>query len=139
MATFNTGSDFWRRLRLYLFGFIVGLIAVYFFFGSRNYKMLTPGMLKLDQLAGQTIQYSDTAICQMKCEGVDTTAVREAMLVGKVNSKKSQDFHQHHPLFNFNGTTKKGDTLNVICMQFDSITRIIYVHELKKKDTCKCP
>jgi len=130
-------SDLWRRLRLYGFGFIIGLIGVYFFFGNRDYKMLTPGMLKLDQLAGQTIQYGDTATCEMKCEGVDTSEVKDAMLVGKVDSKKSQDFHQHHPLFNFNGTTPKGKQLNVICMQFDSITRVIYVHDIAKKDTCK--
>ena len=132
-------SDLWRRVRLYMFGFIIGLIAVYFFFGNRNYKMLTPGMLKLDQLAGQTIQYSDTASCEMKCQNVSPSEVREAMLVGKVDSKKSQDFNQHHPLFNFNGTTEKGKQLNVICMQFDSITRVIYVHDITKKDTCHCP
>jgi hypothetical protein len=131
-------SDLWRRVRLYILGLIIGLIGVYFFFGNRDYKLLTPGMLKLDQLAGQTIQYSDTATCQMKCEGVDTTEVKQAMLVGKVDSKKSQDFNQHHPLFNFNGATEKGKNLNVICMQFDSITRVIYVHDIKKKDTCHC-
>ena len=132
-------SGLGRRVRLYIFGFIIGLLGVYFFFGNRNYKVLTPGMLKLDQLAGQIIRYSDTAQCQMKCEHVDTVEVKQAMLVGKVNSKKSQDFNQHHPLFNFNGATEKGKQLNVICMQFDSITRIIYVHDLAKKDTCKCP
>ena len=131
-------SDLWRRVRLYTFGFIIGLLAVYFFFGNRNYKMLTPGMLKLDQLAGQQFVYSDTATCQMKCEGVDTAEVKQAMLVGKVDSKKSQDFNQHHPLFNFNGTTEKGRQLNIICMQFDSITRVIYVRDIAKKDTCDC-
>ncbi len=131
-------SDLWRRVRLYILGLIIGLIGVYFFFGNRDYKLLTPGMLKLDQLAGQTIQYSDTATCQMKCEGIDTTEVKQAMLVGKVDSKKSQDFNQHHPLFNFNGATEKGKNLNVICMQFDSITRVIYVHDIAKKDTCHC-
>ena len=132
-------SGLWRRVRLYSFGFIIGLIGVYFFFGNRNYKMLTPGMLKLDQLAGQTIQYSDTATCQMKCQQLSADEVREAMLAGKVNSKKSQDFNQHRPLFNFNGATEKGKQLNVICMQIDSITRVIYVHDVSKKDTCKCP
>ena len=139
MAAFKLEPGFWRRMRLYLFGVIIGLIGVYFFFGNRDYKVLTPGMLKLDQLAGQTIQYSDTATCEMKCENVDTGEVKEAMLVGKVNSKQSQDFNQHHPLFNFNGDTKKGKHLNVICMQFDSITRVIYVHDLARKDACKCP
>lgn len=122
-----------------MFGFIIGLIGVYFFFGNRNYKLLTPGMLKLDQLAGQTVQYSDTATCEMKCESVSPDEVHEAMLVGKINSKKSQDFNQHHPLFNFDGSTEKGRQLNIICMQIDSITRVIYVHDMAKRDSCKCP
>jgi hypothetical protein len=70
---------------------------------------------------------------------VSPAEVREAMLVGKVDSKKSQDFNQHTPLFNFNGATEKGKQLNVICMQIDSITRIIYVHDVAKRDTCRCP
>lgn len=133
------GSDLGRRIRLYIFGVIMGAIGVYFIFGTRGCKNLTPDMLKLDQLATKdTVRFSDTALCQMKCEHLSKDDVIESFTYGKVDHKKSQEFHQHTPLFNFKGQMKRGDTLNVICMEIDSIVRIIYVHDLNKKDTCHC-
>jgi len=134
-------SDLWRRVRLYIVGFTIGLLAVYLMFGGRGgCNSLTPGMLKLNDLLQHTkICYSDTAICQMKCQQIDITELKEAFTYGKVDSKKSQDFNKIHPLYNFTGQTRKGKQLNVICMEMDSITRIIYVHDIAKKDTCKCP
>jgi hypothetical protein len=132
-------SDLWRRIRLYLFGVVMGLIGCYFIFGSRGLKSLTPGMLKLDQLATKdSVQYSDTALCEMKCQHITKDEVVESFTYGKIDSKKSQDFRQRYPLYNFKGQIKRGDTLNIICMERDSIVRIIYVRDLALKDTCKC-
>jgi len=135
------GSGFWRRLRLYGFGFLIGLVGVYFIFGGRGgCNSLTPGMLKLNDLLQHTkMQYSDTATCEMKCQQIDTAEVKEAFTYGKVDTKKSQDFHVIRPLYNFTGQTREGRNINVICMEIDSITRVIYVHDMAKKDTCKCP
>jgi len=133
-------SDLWRRVRLYLFGVIIGLIGVYLMFGGRGCNSLTPGMLKLNDLAHHTkLQYSDTAACQMQCQQISPDEVKESFTYGKVDTKKSQDFHHLHPLYNFTGQTRNGRSLNVICMEFDSITRVIYVHDLTKNDTCRCP
>lgn len=120
-------------------GVIIGLISVYFIFGNRNLKMLTPGMLKLDQLAAQTMEFSDTAACQMRCQDVSIDEIKDAMTDGKVDSKKSKDFYQKHPMFNFTGHTPKGRALNIICVQVDTITRIIMVEDVARPDTCKCP
>jgi len=132
-------SGIWRRIRLYLFGFIIGLIAVYFMFGNRNLKELTPGMLKMDQLAGQAIHYSDTATCQMKCESINVQEVKDAMTDAKIDSKRSKDFNQRFPMYNFTGSTRQGRKLNIICVEIDSVTRVVMVHDLARKDTCKCP
>jgi len=122
-----------------MFGFLIGLLGVYLMFGGRGCNSLTPGMLKLNDLAQHTkLHYSDTATCQMKCQQIDTAEVKEAFTYGKVDSKKSQDFHVKHPLYNFTGQTRNGRNLNVICMEMDTITRVIYVHDMAKKDTCKC-
>lgn len=135
----NGNSGLWRRVRLYMFGFLIGLLGVYLMFGGRGCNSLTPGMLKLNDLAQHTkLHYSDTATCQMKCQQIDTAEVKEAFTYGKVDSKKSQDFHVKHPLYNFTGQTRNGRNLNVICMEMDTITRVIYVHDMAKKDTCKC-
>ncbi len=132
-------SEIWRKIRLYLFGVIMGLIGVYFMFGTRGCKNLTPGMLKLDQLATKdTIQYSDTALCEMKCQHITCDEVVESFTYGKIDSKKSKDFNQRHPMYNFSGQTQKGRTLNVICIENDSIARIVYVKDIAMKDSCKC-
>lgn len=140
MATaFKPSPGFARRVRLYLFGFILGLVAVYLMFGGRGCNSLTPGMLKLNDLAQHTkLVYSDTASCQMKCQQISTAEVKESFDYGKVDSKKSVDFHVRYPLYNFTGQTRAGKKLNIICIEMDSITRVIFVHDLAKKDTCKC-
>jgi hypothetical protein len=132
-------SGIWRRIRLYLFGFIIGLIAVYFIFGNRNLKELTPGMLKMDQLAGQNIHYTDTALCQMKCQNINEGEVKDAMTDAKIDSKKSKDFNQHHPMYNFTGSTRNGRKLNIICVEIDSVTKVTMVKDMVKSDTCHCP
>jgi len=132
-------SVIWKRIRLYLGGFIIGLISCYFIFGNRNLKMLTPGMLKLDQLASQTIKYSDTAICQMKCQNISNDEVKQAMTDGKVDTKKSRSFYQRRPMFNFIGHTPKGKELNIICIEVDTVTRVTMVKDMAEPDTCKCP
>lgn len=133
-------SGLWRKIRLYLVGFIIGLIAVYFMFGTRGCKSLTPGMLKLDQLATKSIiQYSDTAACEMKCQHITEDEVKQSFTYGKIDTKKSKSFHVRYPLYNFKGQTEKGRVLNVICQENDSITRILYVKDLASKDSCKCP
>ena len=138
----NDGKDrtvLWRRIRLYLFGFGIGLLCVYFIYGNKNIKVLTPGMLKLDQLAGQTILYTDTALCEMKCGNVSKDEVKQAMTDGKVDTKKSISFHVPHPMFNFTGNTPGGRKLNIICIQIDTVTRVTMVRDMAKQDTCKCP
>lgn len=133
-------SGLWKRVRLYMIGFGIGLLAVYLMFGGRGWTSLTPGMLKLNDLAHHTkLQYSDTAACQMKCQQIDTNEVKESFTYGVVATEKSQSFQVRHPLYNFTGETRNGRKLNVICIEMDSITRIIYVHDIAKKDTCKCP
>ena len=108
-------------------------------FGGKGCYSLTPGMLKLNDLAQHTkLVYSDTAECEMKCQQITPEEVKESFTYGKVDTKKSQDFNQHHPKFNFTGQTRKGKKLNVICMQYDSITRVIYVRDSAKIDTCRC-
>lgn len=134
------GSDIGRKIRLYVFGVVMGSIGVYFIFGTRGCKNLTPGMLKLDQLATKdTVRFSDTALCQMKCQHLIKDEVIEAFTYGKVDHNKSKEFHIHNPVFNFNGQIRRGDTLNVICIEEDSIARVIYVRDLNRKDTCHCP
>jgi hypothetical protein len=132
-------SVIWRRIRTYLVGVGIGLISCYFIFGTRGCKSLTPGMLKLDQLATKdSVFYSDTAMCEMNCQKISKAEVIESFTYGKIDTKKSQSFHVRYPVYNFTGTTQKGRTFNVICVERDSITRVIMVKDIAMKDSCKC-
>lgn len=139
MALDKGNSDLWRRIRLYLFGVIMGLIGCYFIFGAKGCKSLTPGMLKLDELATKdTVRYSDTATCQMNCQHITRDEVIDAFTYGKIDTKNSQSMHVRYPVYNFTGQTRKGRNLNVICIEKDSLVRILYVKDLAVKDSCKC-
>ena len=136
----DSGSSIiWRRIRIYLIGVGIGAVCCYFIFGTRGCKSLTPGMLKLDQLATKdSVQYSDTATCEMKCQHITPDEVIQAFTYGKIDTKKSQSFHVRYPIYNFTGATQKGRILNVICMERDSLARVIYVRDTVMKDSCHC-
>jgi hypothetical protein len=55
----------WRRLKLYGFGFLLGLIIVYALFGSRS--CVTPNEQKMMELRHQSFQLSEKAACKLKC------------------------------------------------------------------------
>ncbi|MEO6883241.1 MAG: DUF4258 domain-containing protein [Bacteroidia bacterium] len=131
---------FARRVRLYFVGILLGTLSVVMIFRNRGCRMMTPGTVKLDQLAIQTRLYSDSATCLMKCEHIDTAAVQEIFYNGKINFKASKEFAKPHPSYAIDGITKKGDSLRVYCIDnFDSITRVLYVQNLKmKNENCGC-
>lgn len=57
--------DFKRRLRLYGFGFVLGLAIVYGMFGTRS--CTTPNELKMQELVSQKFNMSEKALCKLKC------------------------------------------------------------------------
>lgn len=56
--------DFKRRLRLYGFGFVLGLAIVFGMFGSRS--CTTPNEIKMQELVHQQFNMSDKALCKLK-------------------------------------------------------------------------
>jgi hypothetical protein len=56
---------FLRRLGLYGFGFVMGLMIVLAMFGTRSCVM--PAEIKLMELQQQTFRLSDLAKCKMRC------------------------------------------------------------------------
>jgi hypothetical protein len=57
--------SFWRRLRLYLFGFALGAAIVYSMFGTRS--CVTPNQQKMQELVFQRFELSDRAKCKLQC------------------------------------------------------------------------
>jgi len=57
--------SFLRRLKLYGFGFLLGLLIVYMMFGTRS--CVTPNEQKMVELRYQYFELSEKAKCKLKC------------------------------------------------------------------------
>lgn len=57
--------NFGRRLKLYLFGFLMGLFIVYAIFGNRTCTM--PNEIKVTELRSQHFRLSEKAKCKLGC------------------------------------------------------------------------
>lgn len=84
--------NFWKRLRLYLIGFGIGILVVIVIFNQRL-SLLTswmPGQRVQDRLLQTEALYSDRSICQLKCLGLDTVDVRLAKEEGDIRFRLSE-------------------------------------------------
>src|SRR5206468_2812730 len=78
---------FFRRLKLYLFGFLIGALIVNFVFKGRACRL--PGTIKLEELRGQKREYTLHVQCIIACKNMDTAAVSLILKQGKINYDKS--------------------------------------------------
>ncbi len=83
---------FARRLRTYLIGFFLGCVVVVFMFNDRL-SVLTawmPNNRVLLRLQLTEVQYTDDALCQLKCFDLDTADVTVARKTGNVRFNLSE-------------------------------------------------
>jgi len=57
--------DFWKRLRYYGIGFAMGILIIYATMGTRS--CVTTNEMKMQELVFQGFQFSDLALCKLKC------------------------------------------------------------------------
>lgn len=57
--------SFWTRLRFYGVGFGLGLLIIYATFGTRS--CVTTNEMKMQELVFQDFQFSELALCKLKC------------------------------------------------------------------------
>lgn len=82
---------FLRRLRYYLFGFLIGCGFVVFFFQGRLSVLTSwlPGNRVLELLTLSEAHYSSEALCRLECFHLDTADVSLAKSEGDVRFKLS--------------------------------------------------
>lgn len=83
---------FGRRLRLYIFGVLIGSLLVVFFFNDRLHILTDwlPGNRVLGLLQASEPLITDKALCQLTCFDLDTADVRMAKEKGNVRFKLSE-------------------------------------------------
>ena len=78
-----------RRLRVYLVGVLMGLIASYFMLGPRSCEWL-PGNRVKSFIAENQIRISDSTLCRMECFGLGKEDVYNLLNYGEVSFSESQ-------------------------------------------------
>ena len=78
-----------RRLRIYLVGVGMGLVAVYFIFSTRGCEWL-PGNRVITLIEECLVQATDKTLCEMECNGLDKKDVFNLIQSGEVNFSESE-------------------------------------------------
>ena len=128
-----------RRIRLFVFGVVLGSIIMYFFvFKDRNiYK--SPGEVIHGKLQEHRLEYSKHATCRMACRNISESEVKEILQYGEVNYSKSQVHDKPCASYALEGKSSDGQQLRIVFAACDSVTKVITAIDLGlEKDTCSC-
>lgn len=132
-------SDLKRRLKLYGFGVVLGLIVVSFIYKGKGCKM--PGSLKLEELAYQKLEYTLHGECRMTCRNITSEELKEILKNGKVNYDKSEVHGEPCPTYAVEGTTTTNKQLRIVIADCDTISRVVTAIDLnleKEEEGCDC-
>ena len=134
--------SFYRRLRLYIMGFLLGCLLVSFLFKGKSCRL--PGTLKMEELRYQKLKYSDYAYCRMKCQNISKDEIVQILITGSINYDQSQVHSKPCPTYAVEGLTKEGHEMQIVFADCDSVTKVVEAVELKLKsqnsqnDSCNC-
>lgn len=79
--------EFQDRLKLYMFGFLIGLLLIYILFGSRTCTSLSD--IKVTQLRNQAFKVSEKTSCQLQCLHKTPVQLKAELEFFRVNFDKS--------------------------------------------------
>lgn len=130
---------FGRRLRLYIFGVLIGSVLVFFFFEGRL-KSLTnwmPNNRVLYRLQESPSTISDKALCQLNCFDLDTSAVRIIKTTGDVDFTNSQT--KSEPMVYLIEETINSDLIQMEFEVRDSSNTLTNVRMPEIAGRCECP
>lgn len=134
---FKPDPGFFRRLKFYIFGFLIGALIVNVIFKGRACRM--PSTLKMEELQFQTMQFSNKAKCQMLCMKMKESDVKKLLQEGEVNYNKSDVHQKPYALFAIENTNNDEPHYRVLISDRDSISEVIdIINLLSAKDSCLC-
>lgn len=138
MAIPGKNADLYRRLRLYGFGFVLGLLIVSFVYKGKGCKM--PSSAKMDELNYQKLEYSELGECMMRCNNISKEEIKRLLKNGKINYDESSVHSKPFPIYTIESaslTTNK--KVKIVIADMDTISRVVkYINLNSVKDTCMC-
>lgn len=137
MAIPGKNADLYRRLKLYGFGFLLGLIVVSFVYKGKGCQM--PGSRKLEELSYQKLELTKHGECRMKCRGISEADIKQLLKGGKINYDKSNVHDEPCGTYAVEGKTVTMNNVRVVIADCDTISRVVTAIDLgMENDTCSC-
>lgn len=129
---------FSRRLRVYIFGFLIGCALVALFFKGRlsSFTSWLPGNRVLELLRLSEAEYTPEALCQLECFGLDTADVSRIITDGRV--KFSLSSTRVEPKKYVVDEEIDEQNVRVIFTSADSVATLISVDLPEELTDCPC-
>lgn len=85
------------------------------------------------------IDYSNHAVCRMKCRHITQKEVEDIMQNGKINYSKSDIKNARCPRYALEGITADDQKVRIVFAQCNEKTNVVTVIDLDTDWTCSCP
>ena len=128
---------FGYRIKLYLFGFLIGLLILAFILKGKS--CAGPSDLKLQELTFQNLQVSEKAACKLNCLNLKESEIKTLLNKDfKVNFEKSEP--RANPFGKYFLERKKtGSTdFSFVIEDRDTLSVLMEVNLPKNLSTCDC-
>ena len=127
---------FAQRLKLYGFGFLLGLLILAIILKGKQCD--SPADIKLQELANQRMEISALALCKLKCLGIDEKKIKTELLSkARVNYKMSEVQAVPYGKYFVEGTKKSNLGFTVVIRDCDTLSKIDDINLLSKVCDCK--
>jgi len=125
-----------KRFRLFLIGFIIGIIVVIFAYGEKASTMFdwTPEARVLKRLRLTEKIVSDSMQCLLDCNQFDQAKWKVLYDQGKVNFAKARN--KPFPIYTI---TLQNDSIPTIILSFSAQDELSVITEVKGLNDCDCP
>lgn len=131
-------SKFYRRLKLFGIGVVLGCVLVYFLLiRGKDFGFWTPENRVLELLQKSELSFSQVADCQMQCMNVSENEVKEIFKSGSVNFDESNVRTGNCPIYVVFKNTEK-DKLKITVSACDSIANVLQIEKPGFQDKCAC-
>ncbi|MFN5459221.1 MAG: hypothetical protein ACK5AY_04870 [Bacteroidota bacterium] len=127
--------DFTRRIKLFGFGFIIGMIILLYIFGKRGCKGVNH--MKVDELISQYTIWSPKAQCKRKALGIEVDTVYfKTMSRFRVNYDKSDVRAEPCGIYRLEPMNRDSGKFEITICDCDTVSRIDDIDLFVKNNSC---
>ncbi len=125
---------FAHRLKLYAFGFIMGLFILGLILKGKQCS--GPNEIKMDELRLQKTEWTEKARCQLSCLGLSDKVFKTELSKCRINYDKSEVRAKPFGIYFIEGRSPQSVGFTAVIEDCDSLSKIKEITVLNK--TCNC-